>query len=225
MRDDAEIAGQLDRHKALHYAGAAMVGQSGGTYSPRLKVGLCAKRVVFPLPPVLNEVMPRLSIRAESGEQIFHELVDESFTIGRSPENSIRLEDVSVSGRHAELILVGESCYLKDLGSTNGTLVNGEPVTGVHLRAGDQIRFGKVEARYEADLVGDAQPLPQLEEVEARPAESSARPADFANASPFPNRKKEQDATRTAILAAAALAFLAFIASMIAVSMIHGPVP
>ena len=160
--------------------------------------------------------MPKLTIRSESGEATSHDLVEETYTIGRAPENSIRLEDTSVSGRHAELAVVAENCWLKDLGSTNGTLVNGQPVTEVQLRAGDRIRFGKVEASFVCEVVSAAQPLPRLEEAEARPAESSARPADFANASPFPRRKTKQDRARTAIFAAVALAFFAFIASMIA---------
>jgi pSer/pThr/pTyr-binding forkhead associated (FHA) protein len=128
--------------------------------------------------------MPKLIIRADSGEQTSHDLVDETVTIGRSPENSIRLEDVSVSGRHAEIRLMDENCHLKDLNSTNGTLVNGAPVTSVQLHAGDRVRFGKVEAHYECDVAAAAQP----EKAEARPAELSAKPAAFANASPFPNR-------------------------------------
>jgi pSer/pThr/pTyr-binding forkhead associated (FHA) protein len=167
--------------------------------------------------------MPKLTIRFEAGESVSHDLVDETYTIGRSPENTIRLEDVSVSGRHAELLLVGENCFLKDLDSTNGTVVNGQAVTDVQLRAGDRIQFGKVEACFECDVASQAQPLPQLEEVEARPAELSARPADFANASPFPSPKKTKDPTRTAILAAAALAFAAFLASMIALFLMRAP--
>lgn len=167
--------------------------------------------------------MPKLTMRAETGESISHDLVEESYTIGRSPENSIRLEDVSVSGRHAELVLVAENVYLKDLGSTNGTLVNDQPVTDVQLRAGDRIRFGKVEACFECDVPKGAQPLPRLEEAEASPAEFSARPADFANASPFPGRKKTKNPARIAILAAAALAFTAFLVSMIALLMMRPP--
>ncbi|MCA1659504.1 MAG: FHA domain-containing protein [Verrucomicrobiaceae bacterium] len=167
--------------------------------------------------------MPRLTIRSETGESISHDLVDESYTIGRSPENTIRLEDVSVSGRHAELLVVAENCFLKDLESTNGTLVNGQPVSDVQLRPGDRIRFGKVEACFECDVAGGAQPLPHLEEVEVRPAELSARPADFANASPFPSRKETKDPARTAIVAAAAVAIVAFLASMIALFLMRPP--
>ncbi len=167
--------------------------------------------------------MPKLTIRSETGESISHDLVEETYTIGRSPESSIRLEDNSVSGRHAELAMVAENCYLKDLGSTNGTLVNGKPVTEVQLRAGDRIRFGKIDASYECEVVGAAQPLPRLEEAAARPAESSTRPVDFANASPFPDRKTKKDPARTAIFAAAAVAFLAFVASLIAIALMKSP--
>jgi pSer/pThr/pTyr-binding forkhead associated (FHA) protein len=112
--------------------------------------------------------------------------------------------------------MVAETCYLKDLGSTNGTLVNGQPATQVQLRAGDHIRFGKVDAYFEYEVASAAQPLPRLEEAAARPAESSTRPADFANASPFQSRKVKKDPARTAVFAAAALAFLAFFVSLIA---------
>jgi pSer/pThr/pTyr-binding forkhead associated (FHA) protein len=167
--------------------------------------------------------MPKLTIRSESGESISHDLVEETHTVGRAPENSIRLEDTSVSGRHAELVLVAENCYLKDLGSTNGTQVNGQPVTEVQLRAGDRIRFGKVDASFECDVISSAQPLPQLTETEARPAELSARPADFANASPFPTRKTKRDRARTAVFAAVAVAFVAFLASIIALALMKAP--
>ena len=168
--------------------------------------------------------MPKLTIRSETGESISHDLVEETYTLGRSPENSIRLADTSVSGRHAQLVLVAENCYLKDLGSTNGTIVNGQPITETQLRAGDRIRFGKVDAVFESERVpAAAQPLPRLETVEARPAELSARPADFANASPFQSRKIKKDPARLAALGAAAVAFLAFLVSMIALFLMRPP--
>ena len=156
---------------------------------------------------------------------ISHDLVEETYTIGRAPENSIRLEDNSVSGRHAELAVVAENCYLKDLASTNGTLVNGKPVTEVQLRVGDRLRFGKIEASYERELACATQPLPRLEGVEARPADSSARPADFANASPFQTRKRKPDPARRAVFAVAAVAILAFLVSLIALALMQPPGP
>ncbi|HEY2139464.1 MAG TPA: FHA domain-containing protein [Chthoniobacterales bacterium] len=167
--------------------------------------------------------MPKLTIRSETGELTSHDLVEETYTIGRSPENSIRLDDTSVSGRHAELVFVNENCFLKDLGSTNGTVVNGQPVTETQLRQGDRIRFGRVEAFFEGEALSAAQPLPRLEEAGARPAELSARPADFANASPFQSRKTRKDPVRTATFAIAAVALLAFVASLIALCLMKPP--
>jgi hypothetical protein len=52
----------------------------------------------------------------------------------------------------------------------------------------------------------------------------SARPADFANASPFPRRKEQRDPVRTAIYAAVGIAVLAFLGSMIALALMQPPV-
>jgi pSer/pThr/pTyr-binding forkhead associated (FHA) protein len=162
----------------------------------------------------------KLSIALEDGRST-HELTDERVTIGRAPANSIQLEDPSVSGHHARLDLVGERYQLRDLDSTNGTRVNGETVTQVFLRAGDRIRFGKVEARYEPDATGETQALPQAEVIEARPAETSAKPIDFANASPFASRTKEKDPLATACYAAAAFAIAVFLLSMLNLLRMH----
>lgn len=162
--------------------------------------------------------MPKLVISVTP-----HELVDELVTLGRAPDNLIVIDDSSVSGRHAQLERAGDVYRLKDLDSTNGTRVNGVPVTETVLRFDDRIRLGGVEARFEADATG-SQPLPNVDTVEARPAEVSAAPVDFANTSPFPGRRKDRDSTRTAVFAAAGLAFLAFLISMIAVLTMHAPV-
>jgi pSer/pThr/pTyr-binding forkhead associated (FHA) protein len=166
--------------------------------------------------------MPKLSIALESGKTT-HELTDERITIGRAPDNSLQIDDPSVSSRHARLTLLGRHYQLTDLDSTNGTRVNGEIVREIPLRVGDRIRFGKVEARYEADGVGESQALPEPGEIEARPAEMSAKPADFANASPFPNRKKETDNLGRAIFAAAAIAILSLLLSLLNLLRLHGP--
>jgi pSer/pThr/pTyr-binding forkhead associated (FHA) protein len=165
--------------------------------------------------------MPKLSVYQENARAT-HELTDERITIGRATDNMIEIPDPSVSGRHAELILIDDRYQLKDLGSTNGTRVNSEIITEVFLRVGDRIRFGKVEARFESDASGAAQPLPEADEIEARPAETSERPADFENASPFPSRQKAKDPMATAVLAAAAVAILAFLISLLGLLQIHG---
>src|SRR4051794_13567373 len=162
--------------------------------------------------------MPKLVIAG-----ITHELVDVLITIGRAPDNAIVLDDPSVSSRHAKLELSGDTYRLKDLESTNGTRVNGIPITETALRFDDRIRFGGVDGRFEPDTRG-SQPLPPVEQIEAKGAQSSAAPVDFENASPFPRKTKDRDPVRKAVLIAAAVAGLAFIGSMVAVLAMHAPV-
>lgn len=67
-------------------------------------------------------------------------------TIGRHPTNDLALDasqDLDASSRHAEVRIEGESAHLVDLGSTNGTFVNGLRLTGTHVLAhGDMLEFG-----------------------------------------------------------------------------------
>ena len=167
--------------------------------------------------------MSKLIVAPSSANPVTHEFTEALITIGRAPDSTIHIDDPSVSGRHAQLHQVGESFHLQDLNSTNGTRVNGEAVTSVALQMGDRIVFGNVEACFECDVVGEARPLPAAEPADVRPAEVSARPADFANASPFPKRRSENDPVRTAIYAAAGVAILAFVASMIALAQMQPP--
>ena len=73
------------------------------------------------------------------------------------------------------------------------------------------------------DTTGEEQSLPNAGEIEARPAETSKKPADFANASPFANRREEVDVVATMVLGVAALAIVAFLVSMLGLLQIHGP--
>ena len=52
----------------------------------------------------------------------------ERFTIGRKPHNDIQIDNLAVSGEHALIVTILNDSFLEDLGSTNGTLVNGNPV-------------------------------------------------------------------------------------------------
>ncbi|MEU6867149.1 DUF1707 and FHA domain-containing protein [Streptomyces sp. NPDC046876] len=72
--------------------------------------------------------------------------------IGRDPGNVLRLTDETVSRVHAELVRRDGRWILTDLGSSNGTTVNGRRVTGsIVVRAGDQVGFGRMAFRLSAD--------------------------------------------------------------------------
>jgi hypothetical protein len=67
----------------------------------------------------------------------------ERTTIGRSPDCGVFLDDVTVSRRHAELVLRDERWVIEDLGSLNGTFVNRRRVDSAQLEDGDELQIGK----------------------------------------------------------------------------------
>ncbi len=71
------------------------------------------------------------------------ELTGQTVTVGRHSANSISLHDTQVSRRHLELRASGPGYELIDLGSGNGTLLNGQPVKSATLRSGDTITLGQ----------------------------------------------------------------------------------
>jgi pSer/pThr/pTyr-binding forkhead associated (FHA) protein len=73
-----------------------------------------------------------------------------TMVVGRVPGVDIQIEDDSVSRRHAEVVVQGRDVVLRDLGSANGTNVNGAPLTEeLALAPGDIIQFGVVEMTFE----------------------------------------------------------------------------
>jgi len=77
-------------------------------------------------------------------------LTGEPVLIGRASDAGVRVSDSSVSRRHAEVRRQGDGWQLVDLGSTNGTRVNGAPVTERRLEDGDVIAVGDATLRFEA---------------------------------------------------------------------------
>ena len=73
----------------------------------------------------------------------------EALVIGRLPECDVVLPDSNVSRRHAELRRKGDGVFVTDLGSTNGTRVNGTPVREQLLASGDEISVGSTKLVFE----------------------------------------------------------------------------
>jgi predicted component of type VI protein secretion system len=81
----------------------------------------------------------------------------ESFTIGREPGNGIIINDAEISRKHARMSQQENTYTIEDLGSTNGTFVNGVRLTAPHaLRPGEVIAFGEqISVVFEAVVVAD----------------------------------------------------------------------
>ena len=75
-------------------------------------------------------------------------LTKERTTIGRKPHNDIQIDNLAVSGEHAVIVTILNDSFLEDLGSTNGTLVNGQPIKKHFLQPNDVVELGKYKLKY-----------------------------------------------------------------------------
>jgi pSer/pThr/pTyr-binding forkhead associated (FHA) protein len=75
-------------------------------------------------------------------------LTKERTTIGRKAHNDVQIDNLAVSGEHAAIVTILNDSFLEDLGSTNGTLVNGQPIKKHFLQNGDLVEIGKYKVKY-----------------------------------------------------------------------------
>ena len=91
------------------------------------------------------------NVRLVSGDGRSYPLSIGSTVIGRGDQANLRLPDVGISRRHARLDFDGAQVVLTDLGSTNGTMVNGQRVSAVALNPGDMIQLGTTTLTFRVD--------------------------------------------------------------------------
>lgn len=108
--------------------------------------------------------------------------VDRQLIIGRSSELDIVLVEDMVSRKHAKIVFAGGKITIEDLGSTNGTFVNGEKVKSARLKEGDRILVGTsilklVKARSSGPELSDSQLRQNLEQVAAVQSQRQTRTA------------------------------------------------
>lgn len=162
--------------------------------------------------------MPKLQVFLESAAPVSHEIADGKTTVGRVADNDLQIDDVSVSSHHAEIVERDGAFVLKDLGSTNGTELNGAPVTESLLSPGDEIRFGNIRALFlEEELMDEVRTIPEQEAPPQADSAGSARPPGFVNTSPFPKADAPNKAIPMAGYALAVLALLAFVMLVLSV--------
>lgn len=89
----------------------------------------------------------------------------ERFTIGRKPHNDIQIDNLAVSGEHALIVTILNDSFLEDLGSTNGTLVNGNPIKKHILQANDVIEIGKYKLKYLNEVVAGQSTVADFEKT------------------------------------------------------------
>jgi pSer/pThr/pTyr-binding forkhead associated (FHA) protein len=145
--------------------------------------------------------MARLILSLDGQTLAEYNMTKERYTVGRLPDNDIRIDNAAVSGHHSLLINILNDSFLEDLNSTNGTYVNGKLIKKHALQHGDVITVGHHQLRYVDDQAQQApedefektmvisQPSAQMEKQvaqAARAAEAAAASAAAAMEAPRP---------------------------------------
>ena len=92
--------------------------------------------------------MPIITVKLGDSTVARHSLSQDTFSVGRSRDNDVVIETLSVSRRHLEVQREGDSYILTDLGSANGTFVDGIKLSGRTLRNGDTIEVGATVLKF-----------------------------------------------------------------------------
>lgn len=138
----AEAAREYAREEGYHFMGPVTVSLAvdNGLRSGRFSIVSQLKQAATG-PGMGSLVLP-------SGQRVD---LGATVTVGRLPECTISVNDTNISRKHAEIRPGTSAFVVVDLGSTNGTLVNGIKITGEHrLADGDIISFGSTHVRFEA---------------------------------------------------------------------------
>lgn len=138
--------------------------------------------------------MTSILIKGEGAPPAEWDLKSGTVTIGRKPDNDLCLEDPTVSGHHAKIVTYFQSSYIEDLGSTNGTFVNGRRVRMHTLHSGDIVTVGKYELSFDLAGKGAApavEPAPDTVMFQQLPAaeiaaEEPPLPPEAPSAAPEP---------------------------------------
>jgi hypothetical protein len=144
-----------------------------------------------------NQPMAKLVVLSEGLTGTTCELQAEKTTIGRLDDNTFQITEPSVSSHHCEIIRRGNDIVVKDLGSTNGTFINGEKVGEATLKSGQILRLGQVEMRLELGIPAPAAPAKKpLEKtmvigVQAQDLDKGSRPVNFETSAAFSKKSNK----------------------------------
>lgn len=107
--------------------------------------------------------MARLVLSLDGQTLAEYNMTKERYSVGRLPDNDIRIDNAAVSGHHSLIINILNDSFLEDLNSTNGTYVNGKLIKKHALQNDDVITIGHHQLRFLEDQAGD---MPAEDEFE-----------------------------------------------------------
>ncbi len=152
LRHLAEREEQVRRLEGDARASASVLGKLQQSIQRLSREDTGSRPVVTEAP---LETMARVLVRVDGGvEQVFS--IGRRTTLGRTPDNDIRLDANFVSRHHAVVLASNKNTIIEDLNSTNGVVVNGRRVTRQALQDGDVVNIGTSEFRFQLRPLGHA---------------------------------------------------------------------
>lgn len=156
--------------------------------------------------------MARIVLNTPEGQMFEAELTGDRMSVGRNDDNDIAIPDGSVSGSHGQFTNDGTTWTFTDLGSTNGTKVNGERVDNVELGHGAKFEIGNVAVTFydenaQPAVSSAAQTAPRTSTVTA--GGYGASKIERAARTGFGLKKKKSDGTRTMLMLLGVVGLLA----------------
>ncbi len=125
--------------------------------------------------------MAKLVINSADAQNRTLELRPGTNRVGRANTNEFQLDDPSVSSAHCEIVQSDQSVLVKDLGSTNGTFIDGEPIQEARLEPGQTLRLGTLEM-----VLDPPRPRIAIRLARAAEPEAAAAPPEIPLAPPVP---------------------------------------
>ena len=132
--------------------------------------------------------MARLILSLDSQVLAEYNMNKERYTIGRLPDNDVRIDNPAVSGHHALIINILNDSFLEDLNSTNGTYVNGKLIKKHALQHGDVITCGHHQMRFVDSQASDNEPDEFEKTMVIQPSAAIEERVRAAKAEPQPPR-------------------------------------
>jgi pSer/pThr/pTyr-binding forkhead associated (FHA) protein len=140
--------------------------------------------------------MARLILSLDNQVLAEYNMTKERYTVGRLPDNDVRIDNPAVSGHHSLIINILNDSFLEDLNSTNGTYVNGKLIKKHALQHGDVITIGHHQLRF------SDQQVPETEQDEFE--KTMVIPSGQQNAAQLAMAEKAADAAAAAAASEAA---------------------
>ncbi len=149
--------------------------------------------------------MARLILSLDGQVMAEYNMNKERYTIGRLPDNDIRIDNPAVSGHHSLIINILNDSFLEDLNSTNGTYVNGKLIKKHALQHGDVVTCGHHQLRFVEDdtaqqdefektmvIQPSARPVEKVRAAMAASADATASRRTLGNGTPAMKKARLQ---------------------------------